>query len=71
MDSKFDEFLSTVEINHGGRLRRVCEEIIEELPPGSDATTFNILSQAELRMQESQLQDLAAMDATAFDSSRD
>jgi hypothetical protein len=52
-------------------MRRVCEDIIEALPPGSAAGPFNILSQAKLRLQESELQDLAAMNATPFDSARD
>jgi len=70
-DPKFADFLATVQADHGEDVRRTCEEIIEDLPRGSDAHPFNILSKAQVRMQESELEDLAAMNASPFDSARD
>lgn len=70
-DPKVTEFLAAVQSNDGEEVRRLCEEIIEELPPDSEIRPFNVLAEAKLRTQEPQLQDLAAMNAAAFDSARD
>jgi hypothetical protein len=69
-DPKVAEFLEIVQRDRGQQFRRVCKELIEAMPPGTDFQPFKVLTQAMLKLQASKLQGLAAMNATAFDSAR-
>src|SRR5688572_27764732 len=45
-------FLDTVERDHGKRLRKSCEDVLDCLPPDKPFNAFYVLAQAELRLQE-------------------
>ena len=65
------KFLETIPKDDEGKLRRACEDLIESLPQDADFDPFQILNQARHRLQEEHLKDLAAMNASPFDSARD
>lgn len=65
------EFLGFVKKKYGEELRRICVELLQKLPEGTGCQPFVILTQAKLRVQESQLQDLTAINAAPFSSARD
>lgn len=63
------EFLDTVRRDYGEELRSACEDLVKALPRGGKFRPSAILTQA--RLLEPHLQNLAAMNASPFDSARD
>ncbi len=58
-------FLVTVRLKYGDKLYQICLDVLETTPE-MEFNACSVLAQAKLRLQELDLQCLAAMNATSF-----
>lgn len=70
-DQRVAEFLETVRTDRGEEVQRVCQELIAALPHDGEFRPFSILSEALHKLQEPNLHNLGAMNATPFNSAQD